>query len=88
MVKRPNVLWIMTDQQRADALGCVSPWMHTPNLDSLAAEGVYLGSMFAQSPVCVPSRVNFATGRYPHSHRVRENHTRVGPHEPHLFRVF
>ena len=36
-----NVLWICTDQQRFDTLGCMgNPWVHTPNLDRLAAEGV------------------------------------------------
>lgn len=83
----PNILWIMTDQQRADALGCASPWMHTPNLDRLAAQGVLLRNFFTQSPVCVPSRINYITGRYPHSHRNRENNARVGPGEPHIFRV-
>ena len=43
--------------------------------------------MFAQSPVCVPSRSNFITGRYPHCHGVRENDSRIGFGEPHLFRV-
>ena len=87
MSERPNIVWIMTDQQRADALGCVSSWMHTPNMDNLASEGVHLRQMFAQSPVCVPSRVNFITSRYPHSHGTRENNAMVGPGEPHMFRV-
>lgn len=82
-----NLLWVMCDQMRADALGCVSPWMHTPNLDVLASEGTRLSHLFAQSPVCVPSRCNLVTGRYPHAHRCRENHARLGPGEPHLFRV-
>jgi arylsulfatase len=86
-VSPPNILWIMTDQQRADALGCVSSWMRTPNLDRLAAEGAHLRKFFTQSPVCVPSRINYMTGRYPHSHRNRENNARVAPGEPHLFRV-
>ena len=87
MPRTPNILWIMTDQQRADALGSVASWMHTPNLDRLSVEGAHIRTMFAQSPVCVPSRVNFVTGRYPHSHRNRENNARVGPGEPHMFRV-
>lgn len=87
MAGRPNIVWIMTDQQRADALGSVSPWMHTPNMDRLAAQGAQLDRMFAQSPVCVPSRVNFITGRYPHSHGSRENNAPVGAGEPHIFRV-
>ncbi|MCZ7648424.1 MAG: sulfatase-like hydrolase/transferase [Planctomycetota bacterium] len=85
--ERPNILWIMSDQHRADALGSVAPWMHTPNLDRLAGEGVQMRRMFAQSPVCVPSRCNFVTGRYPHAHRVRENNANLNPGEPHLFRI-
>jgi arylsulfatase len=85
--KGPNILWIMTDQQRLDAMGCTGGQVFTPNMDRLAAEGVLFTQMFAQSPVCVPSRVNFITGRYPHSHQVRQNHTMVGQDEPHMFRV-
>lgn len=77
----------MTDQQRADALGCVSDWMHTPHLDALARQGTRLAQMFAQSPVCVPSRCNFVSGRYPFAHRVGENNTLLPEGEPHLFRL-
>ncbi len=87
MAKQPNIVWIMADQHRADALGCVNNWMHTPNLDRLADNSVHFTNMFAQSPVCVPSRSNFITGRYPHAHGVRENDTRIGYGEPHMFRV-
>ena len=50
-----NVLWICTDQQRFDTLGCMgNPWVYTPNLDRLAAEGVLFENTYAQSPVCEP----------------------------------
>ena len=82
----PNILFIMTDQQRADALGCVTPWFHTPHLDRLAAESAHFSRFFAQSPVCGPSRVNLITGRYPSSHGVRQNQAFTWG-EPHIFRV-
>src|SRR5262245_36679323 len=65
-MRRPNVLLIYTDQLRWDALGCNgNPDVQTPNLDRLAARGVTFRRHFVQSPVCMPSRVSFLTGRYP-----------------------
>jgi len=66
---RPNILFIMTDQQRSDALSCRgnSP-ARTPNLDRLAAEGTRFDSCFVQCPLCVPSRWSMLTGTYVHAH--------------------
>ncbi|MBN2449816.1 MAG: sulfatase-like hydrolase/transferase, partial [Lentisphaeria bacterium] len=86
---RPNLLFLMTDQQRFDALGANgNRCIHTPNLDRLAASGANLQGYYSNCPVCVPSRCTLFTGRYPHSHRVRENHTLLEDgREIHLFRV-
>ncbi len=66
----------MTDQQRWDCVGANgNPLIRTPHLDRLAAEGANFTHMFVQAPVCVPSRVSFFTGRYPHSHKNRVNYT-------------
>lgn len=74
MSRKPNILWICTDQQRADTLGCYgSPYVDTPNLDRLAANGVLFEQAFCQSPVCTPSRASFMTGRYPRTTRCRAN---------------
>ncbi len=63
---RPNVLWIMTDQHRADCLGCLgNAQVQTPNLDRLAAMGIVFENAFCQSPVCMASRGSVITGRYP-----------------------
>ncbi len=71
---RPNILWICTDQQRWDTLGCYgNPHVHTPHLDRLAADGVLFEQCYSQSPVCTPSRVSFLTGRYPRTARCRQN---------------
>jgi len=76
MSDRPNILFIMTDQQRFDCLGANgNPLIQTPNLDALATRSANLTNMFVQAPVCVPSRVTFFTGRYPHAHRNRVNNT-------------
>ena len=76
--KRPNVLWICTDQQRFDTLGCYgSPFVNTPNIDRLAASGVLFTNFYTQSLVCAPSRASFLTGRYPRTTRLRQNGTAI-----------
>ena len=74
--ERPNIVFIMTDQHRWDCIGANgNQLIKTPNLDRLASQGANLTHFFVQSPVCVPSRGSFFTGRYPHSHRNRVNYT-------------
>ena len=70
---QPNLLFIMTDQQRWDALGAVSDWMQTPNLDRLASEGVLFSQCITTTPICIPARVTMATGLYPHNNSVWNN---------------
>jgi len=66
--KRPNVLWIMLDDCRADALGCYGqPWAKTPNFDAIAKRGVRFDVAIVQNPVCVPSRSSMDTSQYPHT---------------------
>ncbi len=69
--RRPNVILLMTDQHRADALGCMgNPIVRTPNFDRLAAGGVVFEQAFVQCPVCMASRAAIHTGRYPRALRV------------------
>jgi len=65
---RPNILWIMTDEHRWDAIRTYgrNDWVRSPNLDALAAEGVLFREAYCQAPLCVGSRVSMLTGRYPH----------------------
>ncbi len=71
---KPNILWICTDQQRADTLGCFgNPLVQTPNIDRLASSGAVFDHCFAQASVCTPSRASFLTGRYPRTTRCRQN---------------
>ena len=73
-MQRPNILWICSDQQRWDTLGCYgNTFVHTPNLDRLAKNGAFFEYAFSQSPVCTPSRGSFLTGRYPRTCRARQN---------------
>ena len=74
----PNILFIMTDQQRYDGLGANgNALIRTPHLDRLAAESANFSHCFVQSPVCTPSRACFFTGRYAHAHKNRVNYTRL-----------
>lgn len=71
---RPNIILIMTDQQRHDTIGALgAPWMRTPALDKLAAEGVAFTNCHTTSPVCVAARASLFTGMYPHAGGVFTN---------------
>jgi len=73
-MSKPNILWICSDQQRWDTLGCYgNPFVSTPNLDRLARQGTVFEHAYVQSPVCTPSRASFLTGRYPRTTRCRQN---------------
>lgn len=75
----PNVLVLMCDHHRYDALGSLGNGLaHTPNLDRLASRSVRFENCFTQAPVCSPARHSLATGQYPHVHGVMSN--RYTPH--------
>lgn len=63
--KRPNILLLMTDEQRFDQLGCVNRSVITPHLDALARDGVLFKHGYTPSPSCVPARAALMTGMYP-----------------------
>ena len=63
--KRPNILFITTDEQRFDCLGCYgNPVIRTPNVDRIAEQGVRFERGYVQNPMCMPSRMAIMTGRY------------------------
>ncbi|MBT3268863.1 sulfatase-like hydrolase/transferase [Candidatus Poribacteria bacterium] len=67
----PNILFITTDQQRADHLGCAgNPVLRTPHIDRLATEGTRFDRCHVNNPLCMPSRATMMTGRNPRSHGV------------------
>ena len=72
--QRPNILLIMTDEQRFDTIAALGfPYMETPNLDRLVNEGVSFTNCFVTGPTCVPSRASFFTGLYPHTSGIYKN---------------
>jgi len=74
MTEKPNFLYFMVDQQRADWLGCYGhPLVKTPNIDTLAAEGTRFDEFYVASPICMPNRASFMTGRMPSLHGLRYN---------------
>ncbi|WP_204114481.1 sulfatase-like hydrolase/transferase [Shimia biformata] len=67
MKNPPNLLVILSDQHQATAMSCAGhPVARTPNLDALAARGTRFTNAYTPSPICVPARAAFATGRYVH----------------------
>jgi arylsulfatase A-like enzyme len=74
VTRRPNVVFLLADQWRAQALGCGGdPNARTPHLDRLASQGVMLTTAVSNCPVCSPYRASLMTGRYPISHGVCVN---------------
>ncbi|NOX57186.1 MAG: sulfatase-like hydrolase/transferase [Planctomycetes bacterium] len=85
---RPNILLLMTDQQTLRAMSAAgNPYLHTPNMDSLAA-GVRFTISYCASPVCAPSRSSIITGRMPHETGVNFNGDVPDPSIPNLGEVF
>jgi N-acetylglucosamine-6-sulfatase len=83
-VPRPNVLFILCDDLRPDALGCYgSRHVKTPRIDALAADGVRFANAFCTTSLCSPSRASILTGRYAHAHGVRNNFTELPVTLPH-----
>jgi arylsulfatase A-like enzyme len=71
---RPNILFLLTDDQRWDQMGCAGhPFLKTPNMDRIAREGAIFTNMFVTTSLCSPSRASFLTGRYTHAHGIRNN---------------
>ena len=78
MANKPNILILMTDQQRGDCLSCADhPTVNTPNMDRLAAEGVRFERFYTTCPVCMPARSSFASGQYCHNHGQWGNYGRL-----------
>jgi arylsulfatase len=73
-MNRPNIVMIMTDQQRYDTIAELGfSFMDTPNLDRLVKEGVSFSNCFVTAPCCAPSRASMFTGFYPHVTGIYKN---------------
>lgn len=80
MHRPPNIVLIITDQQRADSINALgASWMRTPHLDRLVREGTAFSNCFTTSPVCVSSRASLFCGVYPHTTNVYTNFERWQP---------
>lgn len=78
MPDRPNILFIITDQQYAGAMSCAgNPDVHTPHMDSLAESGVRFTRAYGTHPLCGPQRASFMTGLYPHQNGAISNDTPI-----------
>src|SRR6266513_3036671 len=85
---RPHILILMTDQQRADCVGCAGhPQLRTPNIDRIAREGTRFTQAVTASPLCMPARASFASGRYPHNHGMWNNEGELSEAEETFFQV-
>jgi hypothetical protein len=81
---RPNVLFILCDDLRPDAVGCLgSQHVKTPHIDALAEDGVRFENSFCTTSLCSPSRASILTGLYAHAHGVRNNFTELPTNLPH-----
>ena len=79
----PNILLVMSDQHRADMMGCAGdPSVLTPSLDALASEGVRFSRVSCQGPLCMPSRASFMTERYVRDHGVYTNWAEIPEDSP------
>jgi arylsulfatase A-like enzyme len=68
---RPNVIFVLTDDQRFDSLGCMgNTIVKTPHIDGLAKNGVLFANMFCTTSICAVSRANFITGQYARRHGI------------------
>jgi len=88
-MRKPNVLFIFADQMRADAMGCAGhPMIKTPNLDSIAENGILFSNAYTPCPICVPARAAVTTGNYPHkctgyksnSGRIKDGEIKMASH--------
>jgi N-acetylglucosamine-6-sulfatase len=77
--KPRNIIFILTDDHRYDALGFLKgqPFLETPHLDSLARDGAYLKNAFVTTALCSPSRATVLTGKYAHKHKIVDNNTAI-----------
>ncbi len=74
MSKQPNFLFIITDQHRADHLGCYgNTTVQTPAIDSIAARGTQWNRFYVANPICMPNRASIMTGRLSSLHGARHN---------------
>ena len=83
MAKRPNLVFIMSDQQRSDTLACYgNDWIQTPRLNAFASQSFVFQNAYVTQPVCTPARASIMTGLYPHAAGPTMNKIHLPPDIP------
>ena len=89
-MKRPHILYIMADDHTSQAWGCygsrLAPYIDTPAIDRIAAEGAKLENCFCTNSICVPSRATILTGQYSHVNGARTLSDGLDPESDHVAR--
>ncbi len=89
MPNQPNILVIMTDQQKANSSHLYgNTFCETPNLERLANDGVLFKNTFTPHPLCMPARVSFWASQFPHTHGARRNETWMPSDTVHAFKLW
>lgn len=81
-MKKPNILWITSDQQHFTTLGLLNDKIKTPNLDRLAKQGMLFDRAYCPNPTCTPTRASLITGKYPSQHGAWTLGTKLPESEP------
>jgi len=88
--KRPNILFIMSDDHASEAIGAYGSWLkdyvHTPTLDRLAAEGMRFTNVCCNNSICSPSRASIISGQYSHVTGALNLNCRLQPDAPSYIR--
>ena len=80
--KRPNIIMLLTDDQRWDTLGCMgNEIIKTPNVDRLASQGVVFDNVFVTTSICMTNRACIFTGQYASRHGVVDFRTNFTPEQ-------
>lgn len=89
MYRQPNILVIMTDQQKATASHLYgNTFCQTPNMERMARSGVLFQTAITPHPLCMPARISLWTSQWPHSHGGRRNETPMPAKADHAFRIW
>jgi len=87
--RQPNILLVITDQQTLGAMSAYgNKYVHTPHMDSIAANGVLFEQSYCTSPVCSPARSSLVTGRMPHETGVNVNGQSIHSSIPNMGEIF
>lgn len=80
--KRPNIIFLLTDDQRWDALGAMgNPLIRTPHLDGLAENGILFSNAYVTTSICAVSRASLLTGQYASRHKINDFRTSLTPQQ-------